>query len=135
MCHYHLYHSTIIEITRCLAKQNSTTASEEVLNAVKQYNHTIHSVLEERPVDVQKNSAAYPKIVEKLRINQKKLLDFHNKKSENRRFEPNEIIYVKSNRRRKDSNTYTKHFFKEDIGNSVLTTKNKVFHKDSIRRN
>lgn len=128
-------HSTLIEVTRCLAKENNSTPGEEIFNAVKQYNNTIHSVTKEKPIDIHLNPQKYLNVFEKIKINQEKLLEYHNKNREHRRFEPNEIIYVKSNRRRKDASSYVKHTVKEDRGDTVLTTKNKVFHKDSIRKN
>lgn len=128
-------HSTLIEIIRCLAKQNNSTSSDEILNAVKTYNHTIHSVTNEKPVDIHLNPDKYPKISEKIRVNQERLLNYHNKNRENRQFKPNEAIFIKSNRRRKDASAYVKHIVKTDQGDTVLTTKNKVFHKDSIRKN
>lgn len=120
---------------RCLAKKDSSTSGEEIFRAVKAYNHTIHSVTGERPVDIHQNPHKYPNISEKIQANQEKLLKYHNKNRENRQFEPNETIFVKSNRRRKDASAYVKHIVKTDQGDTILTTKNKVFHKDSIRRN
>lgn len=128
-------HSTLIELIRCLAKQNSSTASDEIFNAVIAYNNTIHSVTGEKPADIRQNPDKYPNVSEKIRLNQIKLLEYHNKYRKNRQFEVNEIIFVKSNRRRKDTSAYVKHIVKADQGNTVLTTKDKVFHKDSIRRN
>lgn len=128
-------HSTLIELIRCLAKENNSTSSDEIFNAVRAYNNTIHSVTGEKPVDVQRNPDKFPNIPEKIRLNQTKLLKYHNKDRQNRKFEPNEIIFVKSNRRRKDASAYVKHIVKIDQGDTVLTSKNKVFHKDSIRKN
>lgn len=128
-------HSTLIELIRCLCKQNNTASSDEVFNAVKAYNDTIHSVIGQRPTDVNRNPNKYTDISKNIELNQKKILDYHNKNRKNRNFEPNEIIFVKSNRRRKDANAYTKHTVQKDLGDSVLTTKNKIYHKDSIRRN
>lgn len=128
-------HSTLIEIIRCLNKQNNSSSSVEIFNAVKAYNETIHSVIGERPVDVKRNPLKYPHISEKILAQQKATLNYHNKRRKNRLFIPNEIIYVKSNRRRKDASAYVKHIVKRDLGNSILTTLNKVFHKDSIRKN
>lgn len=128
-------HSTLIELIRCLAKQNNSTSSDEIFNAVRAYNNTIHSVTGERPVDVHQNPGNYPNISEKLRVNQSRLLQYHNQNRENRLFKANDIIFVKSNRRRKDASAYVKHIVKLDQGDTVLTTKNKVFHKDSIRKN
>lgn len=111
-------HSTLIELIRCLGKQNNTTASEEIFNAVKAYNETIHSVTNERPIDVKTYPTNYPNISKKILAHQKTTLEYHNKNRRNRVFLPNEIIFVKSNRRRKDANAYTKHIVKEDLGNS-----------------
>lgn len=58
-------HSTLIELIRCLSKQNNTDSSQEIYNAVKAYNETIHSVTNEKPMDVQLNPNGYPKISEK----------------------------------------------------------------------
>lgn len=128
-------HGTLIEIIRCLSKQNNKSSSEEIFNAVKAYNETVHSVTGEKPIDVKQNPSNYPKIEEKILEQQEKMLKYHNKGRENRVFVPNEIIYVKSNRRRKDASAYTKHKVREDLGNSILTTNNKIYHKDSIRIN
>lgn len=128
-------HSTLIEIIRCLNKQNNTSSSEEIYNAAKAYNETIHSVTGEKPVDVKLNPKGYPQISDKILKNQQNMLNYHNKNRRNRKFEPNEIIYVKSNRRRKDAEAYKKHIIKEDLGDTILTTRDKIIHKDSIRTN
>lgn len=128
-------HSTLIEIIRCLSKQNNTNSSEEIYNAAKEYNRTIHSVTGEKPVDVNQNPNGYERIKEKLLANQKTILAYHNKKRINKKYEPNEVIYVKGNRRRKDANAYVKHVVKMDLKDTVLTTKDKIIHKDSIREN
>lgn len=48
-------------------------------------------------------------------------------------FEPNEVIVYKSNRRRK-SNIYEEHIVKTDLGNIILTTKNRKLRKDRVRK-
>lgn len=128
-------HSTLIELIRCLSKQNKSTATEEIFNAVKAYNETIHSVTGEKPTNVKQNPNGYPNIPNKILAKQKRTLEYHNKNRKNRNFMANEIIYVKSNRRRKDTSAYVKHTVKKDLGDSILTTMNKVYHKDSIRKN
>lgn len=75
----------------------------------------------EKPIDAHK----YPEICKNIKSNQEKLLSYHNKNRVKN-------IYVKSNRRRKDATVYTKHIVKEDQGDKILTTKNKVYHEDSI---
>lgn len=126
-------HSTLIELIRCLSTQNNSNSTEEIFNAVKAYNETIHSVINERPIDVKQNPNGYPDIPNKILIHKYLMLQTRNKHRKNRSFQINEIIYVKSNRRRKYASAYTKHVVKEDFGDSVLTTKNKIYHKDSIR--
>lgn len=128
-------HSTLIEIIRCLSKQNNTNSSEEIFDAVKAYNETIHSVTGEKPVDVKQNPNGYPKISEKILVKQKNMLEYHNNNRKNRNFKNNAILYVKGNRRRKDASAYVKHVVKEDLKNTIKTTKDKIIHKDSIRTN
>lgn len=127
-------HSTLIEIIRCLNKQNDSDSSENIFTAVKEYNNTIHSVTEEKPVDVRQNPNDYDKIKEKIKINQEKMLAYHNKNRHNKKYETNEIVYVKGNRRRKVANAYTKQVVKEDQKNTILTKKDKIIHKDSLRK-
>lgn len=126
-------HSTLIELIRCLTAQNGTTSSEEMFNAVKAYNETIHSVTKEKPIDVKNNPFGYPDISNRILANQETTLAYHNKRRRNREFVENEVIYIASNRRRKDASAYARHIVLEDLGNSVRTTKNKIFHKDSIK--
>ncbi|RYX80703.1 transposase [bacterium] len=128
-------HSTLIEIIRCLNKQNNTNSSEEIFNAVREYNNTIHSVTGEKPINVKQNPTGYKGITEKLKINQERMLSYHNKNRQNKKFQPGEIVYVKGNRRRKDANAYTKHVVKEDKKNTILTKKDKIIHKDSLKKN
>lgn len=127
-------HSTLIEIIRCLKKQNKSNSSEEIFNAVKAYNETIHSVTQQRPIDVKLNPIGFPDIPNKLLEHQKKALKFHNKGRQNREFSENEKIFVKNDRHRKDANAYVKYTVKKDLGNSVQTTSNKIFHKNDIRK-
>lgn len=128
-------HSTLIEIIRCLSKQNNSTSSDEIFNVVKEYNNTVHSVTKEKPIEVIKNPNGYPKIAKRILENQKQNLSYHNKNRFNRSFEQNEVIFVKSNRRRKDAPAYAKQVVKEDLGNTVLTAKGKIVHKDDLRKN
>lgn len=128
-------HSTLIELIRCLSLQNKSSSTEEISNAVKAYNETIHSVTGEKPTDVKQNPTGFPNIRNRILAHQKATLEYRNKNRENRKFLPNEIIYVKTDRRRKDAQAYTKHVVKKDLGDSILTAKNKVYHKDNIRIN
>lgn len=123
-------HSTLIEIIRCLSKQNNSSSTEEIFNAVKAYNETIHSVTDEKPINIKQNPTHYTDISNKILAHRKATLKYHNKNRKNRNFLPNEIIYIKSDRRRKDASAYIKHIVKKDLGDSILTTLNKIFHAD-----
>lgn len=68
-------------------------------------------------------------------MKQKNMLEYHNNNRKNRNFKNNAILYVKGNRRRKDASAYVKHVVKEDLKNTIKTTKDKIIHKDSIRTN
>lgn len=128
-------HSTLIEIIRCLKAQNNFSASDGIYNAVKAYNETIHSVTNEKPADVKRNPTGYSNIRSRIMNQQESTLLYYNKDRKNRDFMPNEVIYVKTDRRRKDVNAYNKHIVKQDLGNTVRTTIGKLYHKDNIRVN
>lgn len=67
-------HSTLIEIIRCLSKQNDSTSSDEIFSAVKEYNNTVHSVTKEKPIDIIRNPNGYPEITKRILENQKQSL-------------------------------------------------------------
>lgn len=129
--------------TQCTVRDNSmygcpkwhNSIDRNIYNAVKAYNETIHSVTGERPIDVKNNPSGYPEIPKRILEKQEAALAFHNNTRKNRIFTAGEIIYVKSSRRRKDASAYARHIALEDLGNSVRTTNNKVFHKDNRRTN
>lgn len=127
-------HSTLIEISTALAQQNNTTPGDELFNAVRQYNKTIHSTTGYRPEDVFFNRERYSDIKEKLKDKQEKLLNYHNKNRHSINYKEGDIIYAKTHRRNKNHIKYSQHKVKEDRGDTILTAKGKVIHKDSIRR-
>lgn len=45
-------HSTILEIARTLAQDKKSTTEEQIFPAIKEYNQTIHSVTQRKPVDL-----------------------------------------------------------------------------------
>lgn len=63
-------HSTLIELIRFLSTQNKTSSTDEIFNAVKAYNETIHSVTNEKPIDIKQNPNNYPNVSNKI-INNK----------------------------------------------------------------
>lgn len=106
-------HSTILEIARTLAADKESTADEEIFQAVKEYNKTLHSVTEARPVDVIFNRNLHPDIAEKIKKKRNYMLEYHNKKRKHREFQEGQIIYEKTDRRDKSGHRYTKHIVKE----------------------
>lgn len=128
-------HSTILEIANSIAKQNSTDTIEEIFNAVEQYNNTIHSVTRCRPSEIFFNggNVDFNAVSENLRIHQEKTLNHHNKKRVHKAFNPGDIVFMKSDRRRKDKKSYTKYTVLEDRKDTILTTGGKIIHKDSLR--
>lgn len=128
-------HSTILEIANSLAKQNATETVDEIFNAVTQYNVTIHSVTKYKPNEVFFKTADIDlnTVKNNLLQNQSKTLDFHNKKRTHKTFKTGDIVFMKSDRRRKDKKAYTKHTVREDKKDTIVTTTGKIIHKDCLR--
>lgn len=103
-------HSTILEIANTLAKQNVCDTVDEIFNAVTEYNRTIHSVTKFRPFDVFFNhtSIDFNIVKNNIQQNQEKILKSHNKKRIHKTFAPGDIVFMKSDRRRKDKRAYLK---------------------------
>lgn len=59
-------HRTLIEISRCLAEEKSMEIEDLILDAVKQYNNSIHSVIKNKPIDVFFHQEKYPEITSLL---------------------------------------------------------------------
>lgn len=128
-------HSTILEIANVIARQNETETIDEIFNAVKEYNNTIHSVIKHKPIEVffNKTNIDFDKIKQYLQTNQEKILKFHNKKRSHKIFQAGDIVFMKSDRRRKDKRSYKKYTVREDKNDTIITTTGKVIHKDSLR--
>lgn len=127
-------HSTLIELSNALGKQNKASPIDELINAVKQYNNTIHSVTKRKPVDIFFNRNDKSNIQELLRTNQEQLLRFHNKNRITKEYSQGDKIFLKTDRRTKDKQKYNAHIVQEDRGDTLLTTKGKIIHKDNIRQ-
>lgn len=127
-------HRTLIEIGRCLAEQKSLSFVEVIMETVTEYNNTIHSVIQAKPIDVFYHSEKFPKICELIKKAQESMLRFQNKSRVSKYYEPGDIVFVKNNRRDKRSPPYTKHVVKEDKGVMVISDREKKIHKDDIRR-
>lgn len=128
-------HSTILEIANALAKQNSNETIDELFNAVSQYNDTIHSVTKFKPADIFFNRKAidFGMVEKNIKLDQEKMLQFHNKKRIHKVFKAGDIVFMKSDRRRKDKRAYAKYIVKEDHKDTIVSTTGKIIHKDSLR--
>lgn len=128
-------HSTILEIASSIAKQNASDTVDEIFNAVIQYNNTIHSVTKFRPSEVFFNNANvdFDVVKKNMQSNQERTLKYHNKKRVHKAFTPGDIVFMKSDRRRKDKKAYVKYTVQEDRKDTIVTTTGKIIHKDNLR--
>lgn len=117
-------HRTLIEMGRCLAEQNSEEFEDVILDAVAEYNNTIHSVIQAKPIEVFRNQEKFSQIPELIKKAQETMLRLNNNKRRNKIFEEDQTIFVKNNRRNKKEPAYTKHHVAEDIKGQVTTTRN-----------
>lgn len=141
------FHSTLAEIMRCLHSQNPTRIFEELLQqAINEYNHSIHSTIHKKPVDMffGRNVSFGPEDyertrlsnIEKLKTKQTKDLKFHNKtRKPPRNYNIGDIIYVRHNKRigNKLTQRYTKEKIAENRNSTVVTQTGRIVHKDNIR--
>lgn len=63
---------------------------------IKEYNNTIHSVTEEKPLKVLFNQDSFRNIANKIGKHQDQMLRFHNATRGHKVFSPGEEIFVKS---------------------------------------
>lgn len=108
------FHSTILEIAKCLSQEKNETFSNVLFEAIGEYNCTIHSVTKEKPVDIFFNSSKYTETTNLLQKAQDNMLKFQNEKRTKKKYIEGQQIYVKGNRRNKIIPPYTKHQVVED---------------------
>lgn len=101
------FHSTLLEITRCLKLQRKIDDVVQLfLQATIEYNRTFHLVTKRKPIEVVYASADLaPDIVGKLTKAQQEQLSRNNPARQNRVFEVGDTVLVKSNRRLGDKLT------------------------------
>lgn len=128
-------HSTILEIANSISRQNATDTADEIFNAVTQYNNTIHSVTKFRPSEIFFNNANidFDTVRKNIQQDQENVLKCHNKKRVHKTFQTGDIVFAKSDRRRKDKRAYLKYTVREDKKDTIVTTTGKTIHKDSLR--
>lgn len=141
------FHSTLSEIMRCLKAQNLHKSFSELLHrSIYEYNNTIHSSIQKKPVeaflgkranmsqdDIEKERS---EIAQRLKEKQAEDINYHNKKrTQPKTYTPGEIIFVKENRRlgTKLSKAYRQEIVKENQNTTVITESGKTVHKNNIR--
>jgi len=96
------FHSTLTEIARCLKLEgNLNDTTELILLATNKYNNTIHSVTNEKPVQIVHSKSAdfEMRMSQKIQQAQKKTLDYVNKDRTNRDYLAGEKVFLKANKR------------------------------------
>lgn len=129
------FHNTLMEISRCLKLDKNLDDIEEiVLLATIEYNRSIHSVTEMKPITAFHSSEADAQIVSRIKNTQIKNLEAHNKNRQDRDFAVGEKVFVKNNRRLGNKLTplYTEEEVGKDLGTTVLIRGRRV-HKDNLR--
>lgn len=127
-------HSTLIEIARCIKEEfNLIDATEVFYRAAQQYNNTIHSVIQNKPVDILFNKIPH-NLVDTLKKAQENMIS-RNNLSQIKTYQPGEVIYEKIiGQRNKLLPRFKKQKVKEDLGNKVrINFRDRIIHKDNIR--
>jgi len=96
------FHSTLAEIARCLKLEgNLNDTTELILLATNKYNNTIHTVTNEKPVQIVHSKSAdfEMRMSQKIQQAQKKTLDYVNKDRTNRDYLAGEKVFLKANKR------------------------------------
>lgn len=141
------FHSTLAEIMRCLKENGISRTFEELLErSVNEYNHSIHSTTDRRPVDLYfgRTIDFSPQDVEKTRLSnierlkekQEKDLAYHNKNRQPiKDYVPGQLVYVRCNKRlgTKLSKRFRQEIVKENRGTTIVTDSGRVIHKSHIR--
>jgi len=123
------FHSTLAELARCLKlERNISDSVEVILLATIEYNKTIHSVINKRPVDALHVPPGEPQgeISAKLKSARDALRTKLNDQRQNRVFKVAEKVQVKRNRRLGNKLTPL------DLSTTVLI-RGRVVHKDNLK--
>jgi len=131
------FHSTLAEIARCLKIERGIKDTVElILLATIEYNKSIYSVINKRPIDeihsstIELNTEIRDKVLNAQSIQIERL----NKTRQDRNFHVGDWVLVKSNKKlgNKLSNLYSEEIIEADLGTTVLI-KGRVVHKDNLK--
>lgn len=131
------FHATLLEIARCLkAQQLVTDTIDLILLATQKYNNTIHSVTNEKPIDILQNRAPNKinNIKTTLTNEQEKILKTLNKTKQTKTYNTGDIVFVKRNKRlgNKFQKLYEQKTIEKDMNTYVIIEGKKV-HKCNLR--
>lgn len=129
------FHSTLLEISRCLKiDKNLDDIEEIILLATIEYNKSIHTVIGTKPISVFHSTKDDREISLRLQTAQDKELITHNKGRQDREFAVGEKVLVKNNKRLGNKLTplYSEGEVGRDLGTTVLIRGRRV-HKDNLR--
>ncbi|GBP02397.1 Retrovirus-related Pol polyprotein from transposon gypsy [Eumeta japonica] len=128
-------HNTIGELARIFKIKNSSSTKDEISRSIKELNNSIHSVTGYRPADIYFGRIPFDtdKISKKLQQASTNVLERLNKGTKHREFKEGTQIFVKTTTRSKSSPKYRKEIVKEDRGETVLTRRGAIVHKDNIK--
>lgn len=129
------FHSTLMEISRCLKLDTNMDDIEEIiLLAAIKYNRSIHTVTAMKPITIFRPEKEDKRIISCIKNAQDKELRTRNKNRQDREFEIGEKVLVKNNRRLGNKLTplYTEEEIEKDLGTTVLIRGRRV-HKDNLR--
>lgn len=141
------FHSTLSEIMRCLKAENiHTTFSELLHRSLFEYNNSIHSTINRKPVEAffgrrvgtnpEDTEREREEVIQRLKAKQVEDRNYHNrKKTPPKTYEPGQHIFVKENKRlgTKLSKSYREEVVKENKNSTVVTESGKIIHKNHIR--
>lgn len=131
------FHSTLTEIARCLKlERNLSDTVDLILLATIEYNKSIHSVINRKPIDVLYSSSTntVESIRDRIEKTQAADRDYHNRNRQDMSYNAGDRVLVKVNRRlgNKLSALYVEEVVEQDLGTTVLIKGRRV-HKDNIR--
>lgn len=131
------FHSTLVEIARCLKLERGLDDTVNlILQAAIEYNKTVHSVTNKRPIDI--IHAMPPELAEEItnRIDKAQEIQLKrmNESRSDRTFQVGQTVLVKQNKRlgNKITPRYKEEKIDADIGTNVLIN-GRVVHKDNLR--
>lgn len=131
------FHSTLLEISRCLHQQlHIQDPIELTAIATKNYNHSIHSVTKFKPIDALHTTSPQhiQSIIACLTVEQRKMLKRFNKNSIQKTFNPGDKVFLRRNKRlgNKINKIFVEKIVQRDLGTCVLIDGKKI-HKNNLR--